>query len=105
MLSISVNQPLVTRVAVAPIVVTKRLAHFFNVVPRSSVLSVSDTREVFIATPARLSRAVVAPEAPHKSAILCAVTCFRLFESFISAINKRSPLATVAADFQVIIAG
>lgn len=60
----SVNQPFVTLVAVAPIVVTKRLAHFFSVVPRSSVLSVSDTREVLIATLARLSRAVVAPEPP-----------------------------------------
>ncbi len=57
----SVNQPFVTRVAVAPIVVTKRLAHFFNVVPKSSVLSVSDTRVVFIATEARLDRAVLAP--------------------------------------------
>lgn len=65
----SVNQPFVTLVAVAPIVVTKRLAHFFSVVPRSSVLSVSDTREVLMATEARLSRAVVAPEAHHKSAI------------------------------------
>lgn len=60
----SVNQPLVTRVAVAPIVVTKRLAHFFNVVPKSSVLSVSETSVVFIATLARLSKAVVAPEPP-----------------------------------------
>lgn len=60
----SVNQPLVTRVAVAPIVVTKRLAHFLSVVPKSSVLSVSETREVLIATLARLSSAVVAPELP-----------------------------------------
>lgn len=60
----SVNHHFVTRVAVAPIVVTKRLAHFFNVVPRSSVLSVSETRVVFIATLARLSKAVVAPEPP-----------------------------------------
>jgi len=58
----SVNQPFVTRVAVAPIVVTKRLAHFLRVVPKSSVLSVSETRVVLIATLARLSRAVVAPE-------------------------------------------
>lgn len=57
----SVNQPLVTRVAVAPIVVTKRLAHFFSVVPKSSVLSVSDTSVVFIATLARFDRAVLAP--------------------------------------------
>ena len=62
--SISTNQPLVTLVAVAPIVVTKRLAHFFRVVPRSSVLSVSETSEVLIATLARLSRAVVAPLHP-----------------------------------------
>jgi len=60
----SVNQPFVTLVAVAPIVVTKRLAHFFSVVPKSSVLSVSETREVLIATEARLSRAVVAPLHP-----------------------------------------
>ena len=60
----SVNHPLVTRVAVAPIVVTKRLAHFLSVVPKSSVLSVSETREVLIATLARLSKAVVAPEPP-----------------------------------------
>lgn len=60
-ISKSVNQPLVTLVAVAPIVVTKRLAHFFSVVPKSSVLSVSDTRVVFIATEARLDRAVLAP--------------------------------------------
>lgn len=60
----SVNHHFVTRVAVAPIVVTKRLAHFFNVVPKSSVLSVSETRVVLIATEARLSRAVVAPEPP-----------------------------------------
>lgn len=59
-LSISVNQPLVTRVAVAPIVVTKRLAHFLSVVPKSSVLSVSETREVLIATLARFDRAVLA---------------------------------------------
>ena len=63
-LSISVNQPLVTRVAVAPIFLTKILSHFFRVVPKSSVSSVSDTREVLIATEARLSRAVVAPEPP-----------------------------------------
>lgn len=56
----SVNQPLVTRVAVAPIVVTKRLAHFLSVVPRSSVLSVSETSEVLIATLARFDRAVLA---------------------------------------------
>lgn len=56
----SVNQPLVTRVAVAPIVVTKRLAHFLSVVPRSSVLSVSETSEVLIATLARFERAVLA---------------------------------------------
>lgn len=60
----SVNQPFVTLVAVAPIVVTKRLAHFFNVVPKSSVLSVSETSVVLMATEARLSRAVVAPEPP-----------------------------------------
>ena len=65
----SVNQPLVTLVAVAPIVVTKRLAHFFNVVPRSSVLSVSETRVVFIATLARLSKAVVAPEPPEAAIV------------------------------------
>lgn len=59
----SVNQPLVTRVAVAPIVVTKRLAHFFNVVPKSSVLSVSETRVVFIATLARFDSAVFAQAA------------------------------------------
>lgn len=64
-LSMSVNHPLVTRVAVAPIVVTKRFAHFFKVVPKSSVLSVSDTREVLIATESRLSRAVDAP--PHET--------------------------------------
>lgn len=58
-LSIFVNHPFVTRVAVAPIVVMNRFAHFFVVVPRSSVLSVSDTREVFIATEARLSSALV----------------------------------------------
>lgn len=57
----SVNHPLVTRVAVAPIVVTKRLAHFLSVVPRSSVLSVSETSEVLIATLARFDRAVLAP--------------------------------------------
>lgn len=68
-ISKSVNHHFVTLVAVAPIVVTKRLAHFLRVVPRSSVLSVSETREVLIATLARLSRAVVAPEAHHKSAI------------------------------------
>lgn len=56
----SVNQPLVTRVAVAPIVVTKRLAHFLSVVPKSSVLSVSETREVLIATLARFDSAVLA---------------------------------------------
>lgn len=65
----SVNQPFVTRVAVAPIVVTKRLAHFFRVVPRSSVLSVSETRVVLIATAARLSRAVVAPEPPEAAIV------------------------------------
>lgn len=65
----SVAQTLVTLVAVAPIVVTKRLAHFFNVVPKSSVLSVSDTREVLIATEARLSRAVVAPEPPDEATV------------------------------------
>lgn len=69
-ISKSVNHHFVTLVAVAPIVMTKRLAHFFNVVPKSSVLSVSETSEVLIATLARLSRAVVAPEAHHKSAIL-----------------------------------
>lgn len=63
-LSISVNQPLVTRVAVAPMFLTNMLSHFFKVVPKSSVSSVSDTREVLIATLARLSRAVVAPEPP-----------------------------------------
>lgn len=63
-ISKSVNHHFVTLVAVAPIVVTKRLAHFFNVVPKSSVLSVSETREVLIATLARLSRAVVAPLQP-----------------------------------------
>lgn len=56
----SVNHHLVTRVAVAPIVVTKRLAHFLSVVPRSSVLSVSETSEVLIATLARFERAVLA---------------------------------------------
>lgn len=60
----SVNQPFTTRVAVAPIVVTNKLAHFFNVVPKSSVLSVSETSVVLIATEARLSRAVVAPLHP-----------------------------------------
>lgn len=55
-----VNQPFVTLVAVAPIVVTKRLAHFFSVVPKSSVLSVSETREVLIAVVPRLSRAAFA---------------------------------------------
>lgn len=65
----SVNQPFVTRVAVAPIVVTKRLAHFFSVVPKSSVLSVSETRVVLIATLARLSRAVVAPELPEAAIV------------------------------------
>lgn len=65
----SVNQPLVTRVAVAPIVVTKRLAHFFSVVPKSSVLSVSETRVVLIATLARLSSAVVAPEPPEAAIV------------------------------------
>ena len=67
--SISVNHHFVTRVAVAPIVVTKRLAHFFNVVPKSSVLSVSDTSVVLIATLARLSRAVVAPEPPEAAIV------------------------------------
>ena len=57
----SVNHHFVTRVAVAPIVVTKRLAHFFSVVPKSSVLSVSDTRDVLIATDDRLERDVLAP--------------------------------------------
>lgn len=56
----SVNQPLVTLVAVAPIVVTNRFAHFLSVVPRSSVLSVSETSEVLIATLARFDRAVLA---------------------------------------------
>ena len=56
----SVNQPLVTRVAVAPIVVTNRFAHFLSVVPRSSVLSVSETSEVLIATLARFDSAVLA---------------------------------------------
>lgn len=63
-LSISVNQPFVTLVAVAPMFFTNILSHFFNVVPKSSVSSVSDTREVLIATEARLSRAVVAPLPP-----------------------------------------
>lgn len=63
-LSISVNQPLVTRVAVAPMFLTNMLSHFLTVVPKSSVSSVSETREVLIATLARLSRAVVAPEPP-----------------------------------------
>lgn len=65
----SVNHHFVTRVAVAPIVVTKRLAHFFNVVPKSSVLSVSETRVVLIATAARLSSAVVAPEPPDAAIV------------------------------------
>ena len=60
----SVAQSFVIRVPVAPIVVTKRLAHFFSVVPKSSVLSVSETSEVFIATAERLSSAVVAPLHP-----------------------------------------
>lgn len=59
-ISKSVNHHFVTLVAVAPIVVTKRLAHFFNVVPKSSVLSVSETRVAFMATLARLDRAVLA---------------------------------------------
>lgn len=57
----SVNQPFVTLVAVAPIVVTNKLAHFLSVVPKSSVLSVSETREVLIATLARFESAVFAP--------------------------------------------
>lgn len=65
----SVNHHFVTLVAVAPIVVTKRLAHFFRVVPKSSVLSVSETSEVLIATLARLSRAVVAPELPDEAIV------------------------------------
>jgi hypothetical protein len=70
-LSISVNHPFVTRVAVAPIFLTNILSHFLTVVPRSSVSSVSLTREVLIATEARLSRAVVAP--PHPLPLLAAV--------------------------------
>lgn len=63
----SVNQPFVTLVAVAPIVVTKRLAHFLRVVPKSSVLSVSETSEVLIATHERFDRAVLAPPAAAAS--------------------------------------
>jgi hypothetical protein len=60
-LSRSVNQPFVTRVAVAPIFFTKILSHFLSVVPKSSVSSVSLTRVVFMATPERFERAVFAP--------------------------------------------
>ena len=54
---------------------------------------------------------VISPLSPSetppvaRSAILWAVTCFRLLESFISAINTRSPVATVAALLPVIKAG
>ena len=60
-LSMSVNQPLVTLVPVAPIVLMKRLFQRIDELPRSSVSVVSEISEVLIATEARLSRAVVAP--------------------------------------------
>ncbi len=60
-LSISVNQPLVIRVPVAPRFVKKPVAHFIREEPILSVLSVSETSEVFIATLARFDRAVLAP--------------------------------------------
>jgi hypothetical protein len=57
----SVNHPFVTLVAVAPIVVINKLAHFFKVVPKSSVSFVSETREVLIATSTKFDKAVFAP--------------------------------------------
>lgn len=59
-LSISVNHPFTIRVPVAPRFVKNPVAHRMREEPRSSVLSVSETREVLIATEERLSRAVVA---------------------------------------------
>lgn len=59
-LSISVNHPFVIRVPVAPRLVKKPVAHFIREEPILSVLSVSETREVLIATLARFERAVLA---------------------------------------------
>ena len=61
MLSKYVNQPLVTLVPVAPIVFTNKLSHFLVVLPKSSSSLVSEIKSVFIATLARLSKAVEAP--------------------------------------------
>jgi len=60
-LSKSVNQPLVTLVAVAPMFVTNKSFQSFVELPKSSVLVVSEIKEVLIATLARLSKAVEAP--------------------------------------------
>ena len=57
----SVNQPLVTLVAAAPMLVTNKSFQSFVELPKSSVLVVSEIKEVLIATLARLSNAVEAP--------------------------------------------
>ena len=88
-LSISVNQPLVTRVAVAPIFLTNMLSHFLTVVPKSSVSSVSETREVLIATLARLSRAVVAPELPEALIVIESVDASVVMVTFVPATRVR----------------
>ena len=59
----SVNQPLVTLVPVAPMLVTNKSFQRTVELPRLSVLVVSEIRDVFIATLARLSKAVEAPPA------------------------------------------
>lgn len=65
----SVNQPCTIRVPVAPRFVKKPVAHRISEEPILSVLSVSETSEVLIATAARLSRAVVAPEPPEAAIV------------------------------------
>lgn len=68
-LSMSVNHHFTIRVAVAPRFTKYPVAHRISGEPRLSVLSVSETSEVFIATAARLSRAVVAPEPPEAAIV------------------------------------
>lgn len=93
----SVNHHFVTLVAVAPIVVTKRLAHFFRVVPRSSVLSVSETSVVLIATLARLSNAVVAPPPLPFAAAVTSHLAFTVMLAFVKDPTLPLTVARVRA--------
>ena len=84
-----------------------RFLHLIVELPKSSVLLVSDIREVFIATAARFERAVFAPPSPARVwspvfvqevfpiTVNCAsVTYLLLLESAISAVVASAPAVT-----------